>query len=130
MWSRGVLLGAVVLLSGCGLLSSKPTAMSVCKKLEEAKVASNCREDKPMGVGAAAVEKAAFDLPSVPGKTGQVLRFDKADAYKQTEDIFTKTAMLAGPHRYGNADKLILMQMNDGASLDVGKQAKAVIDGL
>jgi hypothetical protein len=115
---------------GCGLLGGKPTAMSVCKKLEEAKVASGCKEDKPGGLGATAVEKAVFDLPSVPGKTGQVLRFEKAEHYKQTEDGYSKAALLAGPHRYGNEGKLIYLQMNEGASLDVGKKVKAIVAEL
>ena len=120
----------IVSVSGCGLLSSKPTAMDVCKKLEAEKIAAGCREDKPVGVGAAAVEKAAFDLPSVPGKTGQVLRYDKSETYKQAVDVFEKGAMLAGPHRYGNESKLIFVQMNDGASLELGKQTKAIVAGL
>lgn len=130
MLRRIVIVCTWLSLSGCGLLGSKPSAMDVCKKLEVAKVASGCREDKPIGVGAAAAEKVAFDLPSVPGKGGQVLRFDKPETYKQTADTFEKTALLAGPHRYGNEGKLIFVQFNDGASLDIGKQAKAIVEGL
>jgi len=130
MLRRIVIVCTVLSLSGCGLLGSKPTAMDVCKKLEASKVASGCREDKPMGVGAAAVEKAAFDLPSVPGKGGQVLRFDKAETYRTTVETFEKTAFLAGPHRYGNEGKLIFVQFNDGASLEVGKQTKPIVEGL
>lgn len=127
-WS--VLVYTALSVSGCGLFGSEISAMDVCRKLEAAKVASGCREDKPVGMGAAAVDKAAFDLPSVQGKGGQVLRFDTADAYKQTRDAFEKTAILAGPHRYGSESKRILVQFNDGASLDVGKQAKAIVEGL
>lgn len=125
----GMILCAAVL-SGCGLLGGKPTAMSVCRQLEAAKVASGCREDKPAMLGAAASQKVAFDLPSVPGKGGQVLAFDSDGAYQQTADAFLKAAALAGPHRYGNPGKRIFVQFNDGASLDTGKTAKSVVDSL
>ena len=104
--------------------------MDACKKLEAAGVAANCREDLPGGLGAAAVEKALFDLPSVPGKGGQVLRFEKEAYYEQTVDAFAAAALLAGPHRYGSKSKLIFVQMNDGAPLEVGKKAKEVVEGL
>lgn len=114
-------------LGGC----SKPTtAMDACRALEKAGVAANCREDKPGGLGAAAVENAQFDLPSVQGKTGQVMRFDREDAFTQTETAFMNAALLAGPHRYGNKKKMIFVQINEGLSLELGKSAKAAVDSL
>jgi hypothetical protein len=118
--------GAIGLV-GC----SKPvTSMDVCGKLVQAGVAASCREKKPEGLGAAAVEAADFDLPSVAGKTGQVLRFEKAVYYQNTYDAFAAAALLAGPHRYGSEKRLIFVQMNSGASLEDGKRAKGVIDSL
>jgi len=114
------------LLPGC----STTTAKSACESLAAVGVGTNCHETKPAGLGAAAIEAYAFDLPSVSGKTGRVLRFEKAEYYDSTVDSFAKAALLAGPHRYGNRGKLIFVQMNDKASLDVGKKAKAVVDGL
>jgi hypothetical protein len=112
---------------GC---SKSVTAMDVCRTLEKDGVAANCREDKPGGLGAAAIENAQFDLPSVPGKTGQVMRFDRSDAFEATETLFVKAAMLAGPHRYGNKQKMIFVQINQGLSLELGKAAKATVDKL
>ena len=110
-------------LVGC---AKKPTALETCTKL----ALSGCREDKPEGLGAAATSKATFDLPSVPGEHGQVLRFDREDAYVQTEDAFQRAAMLAGPHRYGNKRALVFVQANSGLGLDEGKKLRAAVDAL
>lgn len=112
---------------GC---SKAVTAADACKKLEAAGVAANCHEEKPEMFAARAKQKYAFDLPSVPGKTGQVLSFADSDAYSATAKAFESAAMLAGPHRYGSEKALIFVQMNTGASLDTGKKAKAVVDAL
>ena len=118
---------AAILVTGC---AKKPTAMAVCAQLVDAGIASGCKEEKPGGMGAAAIERATFDLPSVKGKTGQVLRFEKAEYYTNTVDGFQRAATFAGPHRYGSEKALIFVQMNDGASLDVGKKTKAIVDAL
>jgi len=112
---------------GC---SSKPTAASVCEKIQAAGVGNNCREDKPMGLGASASEKASFDLPSVPGQGGQVLRFTNEEAYTMTENVFAGAAILAGPHRYGSRKALVFVQMNDELDVDKGQAVKAIVDGL
>jgi hypothetical protein len=104
--------------------------MSVCQQLESAGVASNCRNATPGGLGAAAAEEAAFDLPSVSDHGGQVLRFDTDDAYDRTVDSFSKAAILSGPHRYGSRKARIFVQMNEGASPEIGAKAKAIVDGL
>ncbi len=118
---------AVVTLFGC---SKKPTAMDACRKIEASGVGAACKEDKPGGLGAAASEKAVFDLPSVPGKTGQVLRFEKEESYVTTEGSFEKAATLAGPHRYGSKKALIFVQANEGLSLEDGKKLKAAVGAL
>jgi hypothetical protein len=122
-----VLVVALGMLAGC----SKPlSAMDACRKLEQAGVAAGCREDKPEGLGASAIEKATFDLPSVPGKGGQVLRFGSDEAFRTTSAGFEKLALFAGPHRYGSPGTRIFVQFNNGASLEVGKKARSVIEGL
>lgn len=104
--------------------------MAVCKKIEAAGIGSNCREDKPGGLGAAAVERAELDLPSVPGKGGSVMRFDRESFYDSTVESYGNMAMLAGPHRYGSRKALIFVQVNEGLSLEDGKKLKAVVDAL
>jgi hypothetical protein len=117
----------LVTVTGC---SKRPSAADVCKKLEASGVAASCRTDSPNGLGAAASEKVSFDLPSVPGKTGAVFGFASADSYKSTTGAFEGAAMLAGPHRYGSEKALIFVQMNSGATPDVGGKAKAVVEAL
>ena len=126
----GTILGAVLVSLTVAACSKPPTALEVCHKLEVAGVAANCRTEQASGIGAAASEKAAFDLPSVPGKGGQVLLFEKDSSYESTVETFTKGAMLAGPHRYGSPKTRIFVQMNDGAAAVVGARAKAVVDAL
>ncbi|WP_441288470.1 hypothetical protein ACSRUE_42035 [Sorangium sp. KYC3313] len=114
-------------IAGC---SQKPAAAEVCSKLEAAGIAKNCREAKPLALTARAAQKYDFDLVEVPGKTGQVLTFAADDDYSATVEAFKAMAMLAGPHRYGNQKARVFLQMNDGASLDTGKKAQGVIEGL
>lgn len=119
----GALLGA----TAC---AKTPTAADVCKKLESDGIAKACKPDKPAMISGRAKEKYAFDLASVPGKTGQVLSFDRDDDFTATETAFREAGMLAGPHRYGNAKARIFVQLNDQASPEVGQKTKAVVNGL
>jgi hypothetical protein len=120
-------LGLCVLLVAC---SKGPTAADVCKKLETDGVARGCKQDKPAMISARAKEKYAFDLVSVPGKTGQVLSFERGDDFAATEKAMREAGMLAGPHRYGNAKARIFVQLNSDASLEVGNKTKAIVDAL
>lgn len=123
-----MVLCAALAMAACS--SNKPSAMVVCQKIEAAGVGSGCREDKPGGLGAAAVERVEFDLPSVSGKKGAVMRFDREEFFSNTEDVYGKMALVAGPHRYGSKKALIFVQANEGLSLEDGKKLKAVVDAL
>lgn len=103
--------------------------MDACKKLEAAGVAAQCKADKPTGLGIHASEAVAFELTSLNNHGGAVFRFDSADDYDKTVKLFA-AASLAGPHRYGNRDRLIFTQFNSEASADIGAKAKAAIDAL
>ena len=110
---------------------AKPSAMSVCTTLVSSGVAANCKDGGPAnGMGAAASEYVVFDLPSVPGETGQVLRFDKSSDFDATTKAFDAMAALAGRHRYGSSGALIFVQLNSGASTEVGKKAEDVVNKL
>lgn len=122
-----VLLVLLVLAAGC---AKKPTALEVCQKIEGAGLGANCRAGKVEGLGAAAAEKAEFDLPTVAGKTGAVMRFDAESGYDTTTGAFERAAGLAGPHRYGSKKALIFVQMNSGLAAEKGAAVKAIVDGL
>lgn len=122
-----VLVAGVVALSGC---SKKPSAEEVCKKVVESGVGANCRSSQPGGLGAAAAEKFEFDLPSVPGKTGQILRFENEEKYTGAATSFAGAAALAGPHQYGSKKALIFVQANNGLTAPDGAKLKAVVDAL
>lgn len=121
------LLFVTVLIAGC---NHHVSALDACHKLEAAGVAKGCKESKPGGLGAAASEQAVFDLVNVPEKTGQVLMFETQSGYDQVVKQYEEAAMLAGPHRYGSSKARIFVQMNEGASLEDGKKAKAIVEGL
>lgn len=110
--------------------AKKPSAMDVCKKLEADGVAAKCAADTPGGIGAAAKERVTFELPSVPGESGQVLSFEREDFYDSTEKAFAAAAALAGRHQYGSKKALIFVQLNSETGADVGAKAKAIVDGL
>lgn len=110
--------------------SKPPTATGVCKQLETAGVAAGCHTAQAGGLGGAASEYVEFELPSVPGHGGAVYRFQTDADYTTTTDGFQRAAALAGPHRYGNAKARTFVQMNSGASSEVGAKVKAVVDSL
>jgi hypothetical protein len=82
------------------------------------------------GLQATASEVEDFDLPSVPGHGGSVMRFPNPEAYDAAVAAFAAMAALAGPHRYGSRKALIFVQMNEGASADIGAKARAAVDAL
>lgn len=103
------------LLFAAGCSADRPTAQAVCKKIVvERSGGRDCEERSPDGLGAAAVSSYWYTLAN--GENAQVLQFQKASDYEATERAFDAAAVLAGPHRYGNKEALIFIQMNKGAS--------------
>lgn len=126
---------ALLAASGCKDIEvfnplSEPTPEEVCKKLFRAEVASNCREETPGGIGAAATKRFDFDLRSVPGKGASILYFDDEGSYTQTVIEYGKRSFISGPHRYGNKKKRIFVQMNAGASEEDARKVKDVLARL
>lgn len=116
--------------SSFGACNKGPSAADVCKKIEAAGVGKNCKEGERKMLSGRASSKYDFDLVAVPGKTGQVLSFDRDDDYQATEKAFREAGMLAGPHRYGSAKARIFVQMNEGLSTADGNKVKALVDAL
>lgn len=114
-------------LLACG---SKPSAMSVCRKLETAGVAQHCRAAAPGGIGSAAKAHVDFDLAGEPGRQGQVLTFDRATFYDSTVKTFGAMATLAGRYQYGNRSKLVFVQLNAQAGERLGSKTRSVVDAL
>lgn len=117
-----------LLASACS--KTTPSTATVCGKLVAAGVAANCHPQTPKVINALAREQTEFDLPSVPGHGGAVLGFDKDSDYDGTVKAYEAAAALAGPYRFGNATARVFVQMNDGASPDIGEKARAVVAGL
>ena len=124
-------LAALLLISAAVLGCTKtPTAQEACGQLEAAGVAKGCHEVKPEALSARSSARVDFDLVHVPGKGGAVMFFAKEDDFEATVKMYEAAAMFAGPHRYGNPKARIFVQMNTDASLEEGKQVKALIEGL
>lgn len=129
---RATLVLSLAVLS-CNRAPSGPSAGDVCHQLEAAGVAAKCQVASRGDAGLlaqAASEIVEFDLPSVPGKRGTVLRFADAASYEQTVKGYEAAAILAGPHRYGSSRARIFVQMNSAASNEVGAKASAVVSAL
>jgi hypothetical protein len=105
---------------------TKPSAMSVCEKI----VGANCRKVESAGLNTASNDAVMFDLNGIQDKTGQVMTFTTVEAYDKTVENHKKFAALAGPHRYGNRERLVFVQINREMSDTNGKKVKAVIDEL
>lgn len=137
---------AVIVLVGCGSdgdggaverAESAPTAApapadpaELCQALEQAGIARGCERALPGGINARARMRYDFDLVSVPGEGGSVLSFETTDDYEATVSAYAEVAVLAGPHRYGNRDRLVFVQLNEGAPLDVGDRVRSIVEGL
>lgn len=110
--------------------AEKPSAMTVCQKLARDDIVANCRAEQPGGLGVRAHERVMFDLPSVPGKGGQVLSFKNYEDFKNTVMAFGAAEALVGRHRYGSQELLVFVQMNSETPQEIGDMAKARIAAL
>lgn len=118
----------LVMLLGCG--SSGPSAMEVCKQLEAADLGDGCTSKESGGLGAAAAETVAIDIPEPKGKTCQVMRFADAKSYEATVEAFEGARGLAGPHRYGSSKARIFVQCNSEMPKAAGAKVESIVDAL
>ncbi|NED62782.1 hypothetical protein G3I15_17825 [Streptomyces sp. SID10244] len=102
----------------------------MCEKIVESAVGANCTESDPTGLGIGANEKYEFELPSVPGESGQVLVFSDRTIYDKTVAAYDEAASLAGPHRYGSPNALVFVQINEGLSAAEGQKVEKLVAGL
>lgn len=115
--------------AGC---KKPPTAIDVCHKFEAAGVAANCKVELPAGMWSDASEACMFDLVRVAGKGGGVYIYETDAKYESLLKSWDTPMMKAmgGPHRYGNAKRRIYTQFNQGAPIEDGAKAKAIIEDL
>ena len=122
-----IVVAAWLCLVGC---SGPPTAMSVCERLAKEGIGTACRIGATGGIAADALERVEFDLPSVPGKGGQVLLFTSESQYLAAAEGFEKVRGLTGTHRYGNQAKRVYVQFNNEAPYELGIKARKIVAGL
>lgn len=110
--------------------SAELDASAVCEKIVELDVGKNCTKSEPAGLGIGAIEKYEFELPSVPGESGQILVFSDRKIYTKTVAAYDEAAALAGPHRYGSPNALVFVQINEGLSAAEGQKVERLVAGL
>lgn len=110
--------------------STSPDAAAVCQMIVDLGVGANCTESEPGGLGIGADENYQFELPSVPGESGQVLVFSDNKIYDKTVAAYDEVASLAGPHRYGSSNALVFVQINEGLSAAEGQKVEQLVSGL
>jgi hypothetical protein len=126
-------LGAAGCSSDDAAASPDPTSLDaaeVCRMIADLGVGANCTESEPGGLGIGANESYEFELPSVPGESGQVLVFSDRKIYDKTVAAFNEVASLAGPHRYGSSNALVFVQINEGLSAAEGQKVNQLVSGL
>ncbi len=100
-------------------------AMDVCTKLEAAGLAAKCSPVAGPG------EKARFDLPSLPGKSGLVVRL--ADPLMFSKYVAGMAAQpQASPLRpyYGSPKARIVVHLASGVTPEVEEKMKVLVDAL
>lgn len=108
----------------------KPSAKDICAKIEKRGLGVRCVKETPGGIGSAAIAKYGFELAATtsPDARGQVLQFRSVADYDATVKAFDSAAVLAGPHRYGNREALIFVQVNK--AFDQGSGMESLIEAL
>jgi hypothetical protein len=114
-------------LAACGSKSSH-TAESVCKQLEAASVGTACVEGSRQGLKGKSTSAWEITLPH--GEQGSIMQFSGAADFNATVEAFEEMSLLAGPHRYGNGNALIFVQLNSETEEAIAQKAKGVVDGL
>lgn len=98
---------AATLLVAC----SRPSAMSVCQRLEAGDVARGCRFDVTEGIFAAATERVRFDLKDSPGMTGQIAKFESEEHLMRTARTLADLEPLTGKNRFISPRARILVHL-------------------
>jgi hypothetical protein len=127
---KNISIAALVTLATLTACAKKPTAAEACTTLEATGEIKGCVAGSPAGLGAGATALSKGSLTSLPAEGCQVFQFTSAEVFDSTVKAYEGAAILAGPHRYGNRDKLIFVQCNAGLSADKGAKIKAGVDKL
>jgi hypothetical protein len=100
-------------------------AMDVCKKLEAAGVAAKCR------AGEGAGERARFDIASLPGKSGMVVRLaDDALYGKYVAGLVAQPEGSPLKPYYGAPRLRIVVHLTPGVTKETEDQMKAALDAF
>jgi hypothetical protein len=121
-----VLLSLGATLLGC---SGQPSALEVCKKLEGAGIAENCREGQKVGASAVAKEKVEFDVPKLAtNRPSEVLVFGADAEFLNTVKTYNALGTHNGMHRYGNAKRRVFVAIHEDAPAELADKTQKIVD--
>jgi len=131
---RQILISCLVVM-GCGLAlgcGGPPKAMQVCKALEGAGVAENCKEQPaPSGPAAIAKERVIFDVPKIATELpGEVLTFNENRDYLNTVKTYNQLGTYNGMRRQGNPKRRVFVAFDGAAPPELADKAQGVLDAL
>jgi hypothetical protein len=104
--------------------------MEVCKQLEGAGVAANCREGRKEGPSLIAKEMAEFDVPGVSGRTSEVLTFNEDREYALTVKTYDEKGSTNAMHLYGSRERRVFVAIHEKAPPELAEKAKKVVEAL
>jgi hypothetical protein len=111
--------------SSASAASDGKAAIDVCHKLEAAGIAAACQRGDGTG------DSARFDLTSLPGKKGMVVRLaDGLTFSKYVAGVAAQPPTSPLRPYYGSPTARIVVHLANGVTPDVEDKMKAVVDGL
>lgn len=106
--------------------AARPSAIAVCVQLQNLALVTNCEPERPGEVSASARDKVKFSVENY--FPGQVLTFATAADYDRTVAAFSASAGFAASHRFGNAQRLVFIQLNEKVSAAFSARIRQVIE--
>jgi hypothetical protein len=116
--------------------SGGPTAMSVCKQLEGAGVASGCKPiaSRPtatqMDPAGDAKDQVEFALVSSPKQIGTVFVFDSSAACEKAAKSYHEVFEALAADTYASPKAKTMVSLNVDATKDEAAKAKKIVESL
>jgi tRNA_anti-like len=111
--------------SPSGSASAGARAIDVCKKLEAGGVAASCRAGEGTG------DSARFDIVSMQGKSGLVVRFNDDGTYaKYVAGVAAQPATSPLRPYHGSPASRVVVHLTPGVAQEIEDKMKSVVDGL
>lgn len=127
---RALLIAGVVLSASCSKRETveRPSALSICMRFTSVALVTNCEPTRPGDLSASARDLVKFSVENY--HPGQVLTFATQADYDRTVAAFSSSAAHARAYRYGNARRLVLIQLDEKVSDGFRSRIRDALDRL